>query len=262
MDKLFPDGKYKALANYKGANHWDKITVEMLLNHTSGMIDYLNVYGDDATAMKKLAVKGKTYTPDDLVQLAISHGDANFEPGARFKYCNTGYILLGEIITKKSGMNWRDYIEQNIVKPAGMTDTWFGSRLSPEALKRRMVPHCDRKVSFMPPTLAGAAGEIVSNLADLRKFLHAWQSGKLYQKPETLEMQRTKGFHKMGDPEGLLEYGYGVMKIKGFYGHGGQTFGFQSYVAMNPEAKRLCIVGVNDASVPAMVLFREVEHIK
>ena len=257
MNQLYPSGKVKDLANLKGKNYWEKITVEMLLNHTSGMIDYLNVYENDEKAMEILAVKGKVYTFGELTNLAIQHGDMNFIPGTTFKYCNTGYTLLGDIITKKSGMPWRKYIKKNVIDKADMTDSYFGSTIPKNAESRKMKGHFKGDYSFMPPTLAGAAGEIVSNLKDLKKFLLAWQSGKLFSKQETLKMQQTQGYHAMyPDKTEKLTYGYGVMKVDGFYGHGGQTFGFQSYVTYNPEKKLLCVLGTNDAvNIPVTQVF-------
>ena len=114
---FYPSGAITGLANFKGENHWGEITIGMLLKHTSGIIDYLNVYNDDAKALKILGGKGKTYTFDQLIQLSLNHGDANFKPGEKFQYCNTGYILLGNIITKVSGMDWRDYIQKHIFVP-------------------------------------------------------------------------------------------------------------------------------------------------
>jgi len=257
ISDIYPSGKLKNLANLKGKNYWGKITVEMLLNHTSGMIDYLNVYENDEKAMEILAIKGKVYTFEELTNLAIQHGDMNFIPGTTFKYCNTGYTFLGDIITKKSGMPWREYIKKNIMDVAGLTDTYFGSEIPKSAETRKMKGYYTSKPSFMPPTLAGAAGEIVSNLKDLKKFLLAWQEGKLFSKVETLQMQHTQGYHVMyPDKTDQLMYGYGVMRINGFYGHGGQTFGFQSYVTYNPEKKRMYILGSNDASnLPLTQLF-------
>ena len=261
INKFFPDGKIKNLANFKGKNYWDKVTVEMLLNHTSGFIDYLNVYGDDEKALKIFSVKGKVYASEELIDLAIAHGDANFIPGEKFKYCNTGYIILGDIISKLSGMNWRDYIQKNIFDKVGMKNTYFGSRLSKRVKRRMMRGYFKTKPSFMPPTLAGSAGEIVSCTKDLEKFLLAWHGGKLYLRPETLQMQQTKGFHQMYEQSKALTYGYGVMQIAGYYGHGGQTFGFQSFVTYNPKKKIAYVIGVNDATVSPMNLFFLLENI-
>jgi len=258
---FYKDELIKKLANYKGDNNWDDVTVAMLLNHTSGFIDYLNVYEDDEKAMKIFAIKGKIYSFDELINLAINHGDANFKPGEQFKYCNTGYVILGDIISKVSGINWRDYIQTNILDVVGMKNTFFGSRISKKFAKRTMKGNFKGKPSFMPPTLAGSAGELISNVKDLEKFLIAWQGGKLFQKKETLEMQRTKGFHQMYEQTNTLTYGYGVMLMGGFYGHGGQTFGFQSFVTYNPEKEKASVIGANDASAEVMLFFMSMEKI-
>jgi hypothetical protein len=138
-----------------------------------------------------------------------------------------------------------------------MTDTYFGSEIPKSAEIRKMKGYFKSKLSFMPPTLAGAAGEIVSNLKDLKSFLQTWQDGKLFSKPETLQIQHTQGYNLMyPDKTDKLSYGYGVMKIDGYYGHAGQTFGFQSYVTYNPEKKQMCILGANDASnIPLTQIF-------
>ncbi len=261
LDTFYPESDIKKLANFKDENYWNQVTIEMLLNHTSGFVDYLNVYGDDEKALKIFSVKGKEYSFKEITDLAINHGDANFKPGKQFKYCNTGYIILGDIIRIKSGLNWRDYIQKNILDVVKMKNTFFGSRISQKDEKRKMRGYFKGKESFMPPTLAGSAGELVSNTKDLEKFLLAWQQGKLFNKPETLQIQRTKGFHQMYEQSTVLTYGYGVMLIDGFYGHGGQTFGFQSYITYNPTKKKIYVIGINDAKVEAMNLFLEIENI-
>lgn len=263
ISTFYPEGNIRKLGNLKEENHFDKVTVEMLLNHTSGFIDYLNIYGDDEKTMKIFAVKGKVYGFDEIINLAVDHGDANFNPGEKFKYCNTGYIILGDMISKISNMNWRDYIRKNIFDKAEMKDTYFGSRFPKSEEVRMMEGYYNMKSSFMPPTLAGSAGEVISSLQDLKKFLIAWHKGDLYANPKTVQKQKTDGYHQMYDGVEHLKYGYGVMRIKGFYGHGGQTFGFQSYVTYNPETKHLYVIGINDASAEAgaLPLFFALENI-
>ncbi len=256
IEEIFSDQpQYRSLANFKDKNYWHKITIGMLLNHTSGMIDYLNVYGDDEKALKIYGVRGNQYTADDLVGLAINFGDANFIPGDKFSYSNTGYILLGEIISRISGMPWRDYIRAHIFDVVGMPDTWFGSSIPEAALQRTMTGYFQGEASYMPPTLAGSAGEVVSNLSDMAAFMRFWISAKLYQSPKTLERQLTNGYNSMYENTDILAYGYGVMNLSGYYGHGGQTFGFQSYVAVSRETGDLYIIGANDATANATNLF-------
>ena len=243
------------LANFKGKNYWDEVTVGMLLRHRSGFIDYLNVYHDDTKAIQMLGGKGKHYTFDHLIHMAVTHGDANFKPDEKFQYCNTGYIILGDIISKVSGMEWHDYIRKNVMDKAGMTGTYFASRI-PKHLREKMPKgYADGKVTFMPPTLAGSAGEVISNLEDLARLMKAWGQGRLYQKTETLKTQMKEGFQQQSPIISNLYYGYAIMKIDGFYGHGGQTFGFESYMAYDPQKDEVYIVGTNDAFVHSMDLF-------
>ena len=262
LSRFYKKGTIVQLANFKGKNYWKEVTVGMLLRHRSGFVDYLNVFGSDARTIAHFNNNEHVYTFNEIISLAASHGEANFRPGEKFRYCNTGYIMLGDIIEKVSGMPWREYIRTHIMQKAGMEHTWFGSQM-PEKLRRNMPQgYAEGKPSSMPPTLAGSAGEIVSTLDDLARFMKAWGEGRLYAKPKTLKFQMTQGFVKMDPTIENLTYGYAIMRIEGFYGHGGQTFGFQSYLAYNPQKKELYIVGVNDAFVSSMDLFFELAGIE
>ncbi len=261
LSRFYKKGTIIKLADFQGKNYFDDVTVGMLLRHRSGFVDYLNVFGSDAKTIAHFKDKNKKYTFDEIVALAASHGEANFRPGEQFRYCNTGYIILGDIIEKVSGMPWREYIRTHIMQKAGMEHTWFGSQM-PEKLRKNMPQgYAIGKPTSMPPTLAGSAGEIVSTLDDLARFMKAWGEGRLYKKHETLKFQMTQGLVKMDPTIENLQYGYAIMRIEGFYGHGGQTFGFQSYLAYNPQKKELYIVGVNDAFVSSMGLFFEMAGI-
>jgi len=252
--KFYKKGNIVKLGNLKGENHFNNVTIRMLLNHTSGFIDYLNVYGDDEKVLKMLGVKGTTYSFDQIIDLAVKHGDANFVPGAEFKYCNTGYIILGDIISKISKQDWRDYVQKNIFDKANMKNTFFGTRISEKDKKREVVGHYNLKETYMPPSLASSAGEVVSNLKDLNNFLHAWEDGKFISKA-SFEKQKHEDFMQMYSYLPTLTYGHGVMNFNGYYGHAGQTFGCQSYVAFNPKTSEYFVIGINDAAVSSLQLF-------
>ncbi|MCF6312221.1 MAG: serine hydrolase [Verrucomicrobiales bacterium] len=258
IKKFYPTGAITQLANIKGENYWDQVTIGMLLNHTSGFIDYLNVYEDDEKAMQILAGQGKSYSFEQLIRLAIDHGDANFKPGNSFKYCNTGYIILGDIISKVSKTDWHDYIQNHILDAVGMPRTYFGSRIPQDILDSMPQGYFNGKASSMPPSLAGSAGEIISNLNDLEKFMLAWSTGKLYSKTETLANQLKDDMHLMSPLADNFFYGNAIMKIGDFYGHGGQTFGFQSFIAANQVTQQIFVVGTNDAAVNSLNLLTAV----
>jgi len=259
---FYPKGDITKLANYKGTNYWDDVTVGMLLQHTSGFIDYLNVYGDDSKALKILGGKDKHFTFSQLIDMSISFGDANFKAGEEFKYCNTGYVILGDIISKVSGLDWHEYIQKNILDKVGMKQTYFGSLISPKLRSSMPKGYMQSKETFMPPSLASSAGEIISTLDDLALFMKAWSKGELYKDSKTLTLQMEKGFHQESKKIENLFYGYAIMKLEGFYGHGGQTFGFQSYITVNPKTDTIYIVGTNDSTIASMNLFMQIANIQ
>ena len=262
LDTLYPTGKIQNLANYKGKNYWSKITVGMLLNHTSGLVDYLNVYGNDDKAIDIFTKKAKVYTFESIIDLTLDFGEANFKPGEQFRYCNTGYLLLGDIISKRSGMEWHDYIQTHVLDVAGVKHTYFGTRIS-KPLRAQMPKGYNKShPTYMPMSLASSAGEMISTLNDLNILINAWKEGKYYKNKSTLHTQLTQGFHTMDPKIKAINYGYGVMKVGNFYGHGGQTFGFESYVTTNPETNTTYIVGINDAQVRSLNLFLKAANIQ
>jgi hypothetical protein len=76
-----------------------------------------------------------------------------------------------------------------------------------------------------------------------------------------LALQTTEGFHQEDKRIKNFFYGYAIMEIEGFYGHGGQTLGFQSYMTINPKSGVIYIVGTNDSAVMSMDLFMQLAKI-
>lgn len=92
----------------------DKVSINHLLNHTSGMGHYWN---------KKFETsKHKLRTVDDFLDLFIEE-PLSFEPGEKSKYSNAGYVILGKIIEVVSRQNYHDYVREHIYKPANMNNT-------------------------------------------------------------------------------------------------------------------------------------------
>jgi CubicO group peptidase (beta-lactamase class C family) len=96
-----------------------KLTIRHLLHHTSGVRDYLTLWGmagqnfDDTT------------TSDDALRLILRQKELNFGPGDEHLYSNSGYFLLSEIVKRVSGMTLRQYAEKQIFTPLGMKQTHF-----------------------------------------------------------------------------------------------------------------------------------------
>ena len=221
------------------ADYLEDVVLKQLLNHTSGLPEYF-MDNDD----QEIGVFGDStliYTPGQLVRLAKRLHGPQFKPGSRFKYTNTNYILLGMILEKYAGVNYQKYIRQNILNQAGLSNTYFPSE---EVRKHRNPGHWKGLPSQMPPTLAGPAGEIISNLDDMDTFIREWNKGSFFRDPSMMDTLRSAHFNPMG---GGIGYGLGVINLFKSLGHGGQTFGYQSYMASMPD-KTSFVFGIDEAS--------------
>lgn len=240
----------------KGVNYIDSVRVYHLLNHSSGLPDYF-VAGDDSLEISLHGDSSLRFTPERLISMAKTN-KPYFSPGAGFKYSNTNYILLGMIIEKITGMHFSQYIQRNILDPLQMTHTFFASKKSPE---NRMPGFYKGKKTTMPATLAGAAGEILSNLDDMQKFIEAWKRGQLFANHTTRSLVETQYFLPM--MVNVVQYGLGVVNILDLsLGHAGQTFGFQFYAGCNANGSSF-VLSIDDAAVSAWepaVSFSEILH--
>ena len=99
----------------------DKITVNQLLNHTSGLPDFNNV--PDFFRM----VQSGLLSQNDIIK-RISAYDLKFEPGTKFGYSNDGYELLGAIIEKVTGKSYEQVLQENILKPLKMNNSGYSRR--------------------------------------------------------------------------------------------------------------------------------------
>lgn len=207
----------------------NNITIHQLLTHTSGIKDY--------TRMKALRdIARKDLTPTELIDF-FKNEPLDFTPGEQFKYDNSGYIILGYIIEKISGMSYADFVEKNIFKKAGMAVSLYGSH--EKIIKNRASGYQDRNglvnTDYISLTLPYAAGSIMSSVDDLLKWQEALKNNVLVKK-ETIEKAFTNYTLNNGEK---INYGYGwnVKEIGGAASleHGGSIFGFKSMGVYLPD---------------------------
>ncbi len=106
------------------------VTIRHLIHHVSGIRDYLTLM--DLAGMRY----ENEYPQDEIVGLISKQRDLNFRPGSEFLYCNSGYLLLGEIIKRVAGKSLRKFAEENIFSPLGMKNTHFHDAFA-EIVKNR-----------------------------------------------------------------------------------------------------------------------------
>jgi D-alanyl-D-alanine carboxypeptidase len=207
-----------------------KITVEHLLTHTSGIQSYTDM-------PEWLPLWRKDFTVPELIDL-FKNKPMRFEPGERWAYNNSGYILLGAIIEKVSGRTYEQFLNGEIFRPLGMSHSYYGSaeRIIPRRIPGYQVGRNGFvNAPYLSMTQPYAAGSLLSSVDDLAVWSDAVFSGKLVKK-ETLARALTPYKLRNGEPTG---YGYGWF-ITDFGGHrsvehGGGINGFTSYEMTLPE---------------------------
>ena len=228
----------------------DVITLRQLANHTAGVYSYTDnapngtpgiMEGDfaDPVALRR------GYTMEDLVRFAIDKGEPTFPPGStgKWAYSNTGYVLLGLVIEKIEGRQVAESFQTRIFDPLGMSNTRYVNGIPDAELG---LPRSYASAPFDVETTdwnmsqGAAAGAVVSTADDMHVFIEALLDGRLFAEDGTLaEMQVTV---RTGSGT-IPEYGIGIAeKAEEVWGHGGQTLGFESDVAMF-VAPRLSLVG-------------------
>lgn len=194
------------------------VTVSHLLTHTSGIADDADEEaGEDyADLWKTKPNYAVNETADFLPQFA--NKPPNFPPGQGCRYCNCGYVLLGLLIEKASGLSFRDYVRQHIFVPAGMLHSDF---FHMDMVNEDVAEGCDplrdeqgtimgwKKNIYSYPPIGSPDGGAHVTAADLDRFLRQVKAGVLLSAPTAQAFFTPQVLHHVGD-EWRQMYGYGL----------------------------------------------------
>jgi CubicO group peptidase (beta-lactamase class C family) len=221
------------------------VTVHHLLTHTSGLHSYTS---------KPDFLEGVTKPIEPRKLIASFQNDPpDFRPGADFRYNNSAYFLLGEIVAQVSGQSFADYLRDTFFEPLGMKDTGIYVNATPPPGMARGYSHAGGKLE---PALdwdmswAGGAGALYSTAGDLFRWNEALFGGRVVQ--EVLFKAATTPVQLPPGVEGM-KYGYGLatLEIKRLpaIGHGGGLHGWASDLVRLPDQR--CTVVVLANTLPA-----------
>lgn len=215
------------------------ITLHHLLTHTSGIKDF--------TSMKAIKdIARRDLSPKELVDF-FKNEPADFKPGEQYKYCNSGYVLLGYIIEIVSGQTYEAFVTQHIFKKTGMGNTYYASH--DKIIKNRVSGYRDREgyvnANYISFSIPYASGSILSTVDDLLKWQYAINANTLLNATST-----EKAFVNYTLNNGTsIDYGYGwhleKVKDKIVREHGGSIFGFKSMGVYEPE-EQIYVVGLSN----------------
>ncbi|MEI6138023.1 MAG: serine hydrolase domain-containing protein [Mariniphaga sp.] len=256
---LYEDGKINLdnpIKNYLPtsiSNHItnsDKITVKMLLNHTSGIFDYAYDYSYSANLLSN---QDEIFTYLKLLSYAYDK-KSEFEPGSKYSYCNTNYLLLALMVNEITGKDHSVMMTNCIFKPLKLTHTFYKNESGylnyPELVNSYLNRRSDNKIENVTMTqvnnvisMIGDDG-IVATPMDYVYFLDGLVHGKLLRN-ETLDLMRNWVNDKNGKPVYGLGLAYRTQNNNWGYGHGGSGIGAGAILFYFPEKDVTIFVGVN-----------------
>jgi CubicO group peptidase (beta-lactamase class C family) len=226
----------------EGEAIWRGITVRHLLTHTSGIHEY------EEDAESTLVDMRHDYTEDELVRLATRHG-LDFAPGKHWSYSNTGFMLLGVIIHRVSGMFYGDLLAQRVFRPLGMRTARVISEADIVANRAdgyRLADGQIKNQEWVAPSLNTTAdGALYLSVRDLV----AWERGLAEGRILTAKSRAAMWTPARLKDDGSVDYGFGwsVSPYRGHraVGHSGSWQGFRTMFQRFPDDSLTVILFAN-----------------
>lgn len=196
----------------------DKITMRMLGNMTSGLADYTQ---DPDLMTAFFNSKGELILSPEYLVATASKYPLSFEPGTKYEYCNTNTIVLGLVISKVTGKQVGQVLAEKIFQPLGMANTfWPNTRYLPFPYSHGYSSDLTgtlAEVTNWSPSLANAAGILVSNIPELRIWIKEVTKRNLLS--DKMKAERINWID--AETPGSSYYAFGIEKLNGWIGHSG-----------------------------------------
>jgi len=209
----------------------ETITIRHLIHHTSGLRDQWNL----------LALAGwrldDVITKDQIMRLISHQEELNFNPGEKFLYCNTGYTMMGEIVSRVTGKSFADWSMENIFKPLEMNNTLFyddHEKVVPERAYSYSEAGNDFKKSVLNYANVGATS-LFTTVDDIQKWADNFRTMKIGN-VAVMEQMHERGLLNNGDTLSYA-FGQGIGEYKGLATrtHSGGDAGYRTFLARFPE---------------------------
>lgn len=233
---------------FEGAHaDWSRVKIRHLLQHTGGLADYLEVFSNPGVAV----------TEASLIN-SIKDKPLRFEPDTKWEYSNSGYMMLGIIVSKASGMPFGDYLARNIFKPAGMKTAAFNDTRS--IVPNRADGYSTRngkilKEGFTSTSLSQTGdGQVMASALDLIAWDVALSSNKILKK-ETQTLMNQPSTASVKTLNGA-QTGYGfavnVSRKDGklVQSHNGGWMGTTTHLARYIDDNKCIVILCNSDSAP------------
>ncbi|MEV6769653.1 serine hydrolase domain-containing protein [Nocardia sp. NPDC051030] len=260
----------------------ERITVRMVLQHTSGVFNFTGELNEDGTIVAGIPAPGtpwgqewvenrfKTFRPQELVELALSKR-LRFEPGTGWSYSNTNYVLARLLIERVTGRSFPEEMQRLILGPLGLSGT-----VTPETSPEIPEPHAHAYYRYEEagqektvditrhnPSWNPCGGDMISTTQDLATFMSALMSGKLLP-PSLLAEMCTP--YPTGIPN--MDYGLGVFVATTADGdtvitHNGGHAGYATLMYSTPDGAKTMIASltcVDDSAMSVALPFQQAQQ--
>jgi D-alanyl-D-alanine carboxypeptidase len=241
----------------------NSITVRMLINHTSGLAEYLpHAY----PSLKAFPLLAKTtpeslddnrftrFQPTELIEMGVKAPAVGAPGGTPGTYSNTNYQLLCLLLEAVTGAGAETCITRNVIERAGLLDTEFPTGPDVGGPHSRMYEAWfgmidpPRDYSVYDMSWVGPAASLISTVADLNRFYRLLLAGEIVNKESLAEMQRTVPVISFEGKK--IDYGLGLHRIEApghgvFWGHDGTVWGAGAMSMTRADRKRQMSVAMN-----------------
>ncbi len=240
----------------------NEVTLHHLLTHTSGIHNFTGKPGYYEHVTEPISL--------EALVASFKNDPYDFNPGEKYSYCNSGYVLLGYIVEKVSGQSYESYLRKTFFEPLGMKDTGiYHAGMSPvgEAFGYSYTNGAMVRAVNWDMSKVATAGNIYSTALDLFLWNEAIFNHRVLSE-SSLKTAFTIGVLKLDDPTHPEDVGYacgwsrdwlnGTREIS----HGGEIWGFGSYLLRLPDYRLTVVVLLNGApnypGIQQWVLAREI----
>jgi len=234
----------------------EKITIKNLIQHTSGIRDLWELFLIAGWRLDDII------TQQQIINMVKLQKELNFKPGEEYMYCNTGYILLAEIVKEVSGKTLRNFTQEYIFNPLKMFHTHFHDDVEMIVPNRAYSYYFDDSSNKFKKSLLNydAVGptSLFTTVEDMIKWNRNMDTGEVGGK-ELIEQLHEKTVLNNGK-EISYAFGISIMNYRGIklVGHGGRDAGFRMYIGRYPEIDILIVVFCNLATMSAHRLVQKI----
>ena len=223
---------------------WQDVTIQQLLNHTSGIFNYTEMVELWTTLMT--SEFKMQFSSDELISF-VKNKEFNFLPGFGWSYSNTNYILAGMVVQAVTGKSIEEELNTRLLLPLHLSNTYYYAHAYNDDMLQRMAhgysssglfPDEPKDITSQNMSWANAAGAIVSTSHDTAMWLrHLLTDNDLLpatQRQELISIVDMENGQSLPSGNNKLGYGLGVLRFNSpageIWGHSGGTFGYASHM--------------------------------